>query len=144
VGCGIDGGQESAFALQVAARAAAGLDAELEVIRATAVRSPLIDLALSEQLVATALAQLRQALASLPDGVAAQALVVQDRDPVRGIASRSDALDLIVVGTRSGSPPGSAEFGTVSSRLAEEARCPLLVVPLGTEAPLEQPFNAWL
>jgi nucleotide-binding universal stress UspA family protein len=70
--------------------------------------------------------------------------VVQDRDPVRGIASRSDALDVLVLGTRSGSPPGAAVLGTLSARLVEEARCPVLVVPLGVEPPVASLFSAWL
>jgi nucleotide-binding universal stress UspA family protein len=96
-----------------------------------------------EELAGTALAQLRHALASLPDRVAAQGIVVQDRDPVRGIASRSDALDLLVLGTRSGSPPGAAVLGTVSARLVEDARCAVLVIPPGVEPPVASLLNAW-
>jgi nucleotide-binding universal stress UspA family protein len=144
VGCGIDGGETSEFALRFAAHAANGLGAELEVIRAVAAPSPVIDRLFSEELATMALAQLRRALESLPESVAAQGFVVQDCDPVRGIASRSDALDLLVLGTRAGSPPGSAVLGTVSLRLVEEARCPVLVVPLGIEAPVAEMFNAWL
>jgi nucleotide-binding universal stress UspA family protein len=144
VGCGIDGGEASAFALQMAARVAGSLDAELEVIRAIATPASVIDPALSEELAAAALLQLRHALASLPENVAAQGLVVQDNDPVRGLASRSDACELLVLGTRSGSPRGVAVLGTVSTRLAEEARCPVLVVPLSIEMPAAQLLNAWL
>jgi nucleotide-binding universal stress UspA family protein len=71
-------------------------------------------------------------------------VVVQDQDAARGIASRSDALDVLVLGTRSGSPPGAAVLGSVSARLVEEARCPVLVMPLGVEPPVEALFSAWL
>jgi nucleotide-binding universal stress UspA family protein len=141
IGCGIDGGEASTFALRVAAEAAAALEAELEVIRALATASPVIERVVSEELAAGALAQLRQAMASLPEGLLAQGVIVQDRDPARGIASRSRALDVLVVGTRSGSPAGSALLGEFSARLAEHAECPLLVVPLGVETPLAELFN---
>jgi nucleotide-binding universal stress UspA family protein len=143
VGCGFDGRQASVIALQTAARLAGELHAELEIIRAIGAPSPVIQQVVSEELAATALAQLRRALASLPDGVGAQGIVVQDRDPVRGIASRSDALDLLVLGTKTGSPPGAAMLGNVSARLVEEARCTVLVIPLGVELPVASLLNAW-
>src|SRR5919197_501077 len=67
LGCGFDGGEASGFALQTAARVASELKAELEVIRAIVVPGRVIQRAVSEELAATALAQLRQAVASLPD-----------------------------------------------------------------------------
>jgi nucleotide-binding universal stress UspA family protein len=143
LGCGFDGGEASVFALQTAARVAGELHAELEVIRAIGAPSRVIQRVVSEELAATALAQLRRALASLPESVGARGIVVQDRDPVRGIASRSDALDLLVLGTRSGSPPGAAVLGPVSARLVEEARCPVLVIPLGVKPPVASLLNAW-
>jgi nucleotide-binding universal stress UspA family protein len=126
----------------MAARLASELHAELEVIRAIRPPSPVIQPDIAQELAAAALAQLRHALASLPDRAATQGIVVQDRDPVRGITSRSAALDLLVLGTRTGSPPGAALLGTVSARLVEQARCPVLVIPLGVELPVESLFNA--
>lgn len=144
VGCAFNGGAASSVALQTAARLAGDLQADLEVIRAISAPSPVIDRVVSEELAAAALRQLRHVLASLPDGVGAQGIMVQDRDPVRGIASRSEALDLLVLGTRSGSPPGAALLGTVAARIVEAARCPVLVIPLGVEPPVASLLNAWL
>jgi nucleotide-binding universal stress UspA family protein len=144
VGCGVDGSEESAHALQTAARVASGLNAELEVIRALAAPSAVINRALSEELAAAALAQLHQALASLPETLFAEALVVQDRDAVRAITARSAELDLLVLGTKAGSHERSAVLGRVSGRLVRAARCPVLVVPPGVEAPVEQLIDARL
>jgi nucleotide-binding universal stress UspA family protein len=142
IGCAIDGGEAAAFALRVAAKAALGLEAELEVMRGLTTASPVIERVVSEELAAGALAQLRAAMASLPNGLSAQGIIIQDRDPAQGIASRSRALDILVVGTRTGSPAGSALLGEFSARLAEQAECPLLVVPLGVETPLAELFRA--
>jgi nucleotide-binding universal stress UspA family protein len=142
IGCAIDGGEAAAFALRVAAKAAVGLEAELEVMRGLTTASPVIERVVSEELAAGALVQLRAAMASLPDGLSAQGVIVQDRDPARGIAARSRGLDLLVVGTRTGARAGEALLGEFSSRLAEQAECPLLVVPLGIETPLAELFRA--
>jgi nucleotide-binding universal stress UspA family protein len=123
---------------------ASGLNAELEVIRALATPSSVINPVLSEELAAVALAQLHQALASLPETLAAQGLLVQDRDPVRAITVRSADLDLLVLGTKSGSRQLSAVLGTVSGRLVKAARCPVLIIPPGVEAPVEQLIDARL
>jgi nucleotide-binding universal stress UspA family protein len=144
IGCGFDGGTPSTVALRTAARLASELQAELEVIRAIGAPSPVIHRVVSEELAATALAQLRHALALLPDRADAQGIVVQDRDPVRAITSRSDALDLLVLGTRSGSPPGAAVLGPISAQVVDAARCPVLVVPLGVEPPVASLLNTWL
>jgi nucleotide-binding universal stress UspA family protein len=131
-------------ALETAARLASGLNAELEVIRALAAPSSVINPVLSEELAAAAFAQLRQALASLPETLAVQALLVQDRDPIRAITVRSGDLDLLVLGTKSGSPQRLAALGRVSGRLVKAARCPVLIIPPGVEAPVEQLIDARL
>lgn len=60
-------------------------------------------------------------------------------DIVRGstvgaLVEQSDSLDLLVLGSRGYGPLRSALLGSVSRRVVDEARCPVLVVPRGTRA----------
>ncbi|HEV2785206.1 MAG TPA: universal stress protein, partial [Solirubrobacteraceae bacterium] len=48
------------------------------------------------------------------------------------LATQSEELDLLVVGSRGYGPLGAVLLGGTSSHLAHTARCPLLVTPRGT------------
>ena len=77
------------------------------------------------------LAQLDAALAELPDGVRAESEVLVD-DPADALVSVSPDLDLLVMGSRGSGAHLAALLGSVSSRVAMKARCPVLVVPRGS------------
>jgi nucleotide-binding universal stress UspA family protein len=66
--------------------------------------------------------------------VEAEALV---GDPVDVIADFSDGVDLLVCGSRGYGPARAVLLGSVSRRVVEEARCPVIVLPRGVEAALE-------
>lgn len=59
-------------------------------------------------------------------GARLDVLTVRDADPVTVLAEESEDADLVVVGSRGLS--GVRALGSVSERVAHEARCPVLVV----------------
>ncbi len=62
--------------------------------------------------------------------------------PEQVLADESQQADLVVVGSRGYGPHRAVLLGSVSGRLVREASCPVLVVPRGIEAPLEELFGA--
>lgn len=129
VGCGVDGRAESADALRAAITIALALGAELELVRAVAPQGLPPDQAQANRAVSEILDELRAHAASLRrSGVAAHASYVQD-DAVRGLVEHSQALDLLVVGSRSYGPADCVLLGEVSGRLVQQASCPVLVTP---------------
>jgi nucleotide-binding universal stress UspA family protein len=62
--------------------------------------------------------------------------------PEQVLAEQSQTSDLVVVGSRGYGPHRAVLLGSVSGRLVREAACPVVVVPRGIEAPLEELFGA--
>ncbi len=62
--------------------------------------------------------------------------------PEQVLAEESHKADLVVVGSRGYGPLRAVLLGSVSGRLVRSAACPVLVVPRGVEAPLEEVFGA--
>jgi nucleotide-binding universal stress UspA family protein len=62
--------------------------------------------------------------------------------PEQVLAEESESADLIVVGSRGYGPHRAVLVGSVSGRLVRESACPVIVVPRGIEAPLEELFGA--
>ena len=62
--------------------------------------------------------------------------------PEQVLADESKAADLVVVGSRGYGPHRAVLLGSVSGRLVRESTSPVLVVPRGIEAPLEELFRA--
>jgi nucleotide-binding universal stress UspA family protein len=62
--------------------------------------------------------------------------------PERVLAEESESADLMVVGSRGYGPHRAVMVGSVSGRLVRESACPVVVVPRGIEAPLEELFTA--
>jgi nucleotide-binding universal stress UspA family protein len=62
--------------------------------------------------------------------------------PEQVLAEQSQSSDLVVVGSRGYGPHRAVLLGSVSGRLVREASCPVLVLPRGIEAPLEELFGA--
>jgi nucleotide-binding universal stress UspA family protein len=56
------------------------------------------------------------------------AVHAQVAEPTEALIEHSRALDLIVLGTRGYGPPRTMLFGSVSSRVTVEARCPTMVL----------------
>jgi nucleotide-binding universal stress UspA family protein len=68
--------------------------------------------------------------------------VVSVADPEQVLADESRSADLVVVGSRGYGPHRAVLLGSVSGRLVRESACPVLVVPRGMEAPLEELFRS--
>jgi len=137
IGTGFDGGPESRAALRLAERLALEHGATMRVCSVV----PLVDWSSSRIDLSPAQYQARvreslggrlnEEVQTLDDSVRAAALVVKG-DPAHVLADQSrQGIDLLVVGSRGQGPIGRVLFGSVSSRLAESAGCPLLIVPRG-------------
>ncbi len=134
IGVGFDGGDEARAALRAAAAIAREHGARLRLVAVAdlaatgfgwAVGAPYEALREAEH--ANLRRAMEDAIAAL-DGVEAEAVVREGRaDAV--LAAASGDLDLLVVGSRNYGPLRRALLGTVSGRVADDAACPVLVVP---------------
>ena len=84
--------------------------------------------------------RLEQVVAGLPETVEAEALIVHD-DPAAALAAQSEDADLLVLGSRGYGPHRSVLLGSVSARAVRASACPVIVVPRGVSAPLEDLFR---
>jgi nucleotide-binding universal stress UspA family protein len=73
---------------------------------------------------------LEQALSETASGVEAETDVLYS-DPARGLLGASRQMDLLVMGSRARGPRRATVLGSVSRRVAEQAVCPVLIVPRG-------------
>jgi nucleotide-binding universal stress UspA family protein len=55
-------------------------------------------------------------------------------DPAGGLVAASQALDLLVMGSRGRGPKRAVVLGSVSRRVADRSACPVLIVPRGVVA----------
>jgi nucleotide-binding universal stress UspA family protein len=131
VGVAYDDSVQARRALEIAAELARRFGARLRVIRV-----------LDEQVVRyggyageAALEGLREAArqrlsaaAETVEGVGTETLLLEGSVPVRLGAASAD-VDLLVVGSRGNGPVRRVLLGSVSSRLARQAACPLIAVP---------------
>jgi len=83
----------------------------------------------------------RDKVAQLPGDIAAEPQVLLG-EPEPELAQQTERADLFVVGSRGYGPHRAVLLGSVSGRLVRDASCPVLVVPRGVAAPLEELFPA--
>jgi nucleotide-binding universal stress UspA family protein len=78
----------------------------------------------------------RRAVEELADGVpvCVDAFV---GDPADVLVALSEHLDLLVLGSRDYGPLRAVLLGSVSRRVVDAARCPVIVLPRGVQASLE-------
>jgi nucleotide-binding universal stress UspA family protein len=62
---------------------------------------------------------------------------VHDGDPADVLVHVSEHLDMLVCGSRGYGPLRAVLLGSVSRRVADEARCPVLVLPRGVKSSLD-------
>jgi nucleotide-binding universal stress UspA family protein len=74
---------------------------------------------------------LKELLAEIADGVDAEQDVLYN-EPADGLIAASRHVDLLVMGSRARGPRRAAVFGSVSRKVAEEAACPVIILPRGT------------
>ena len=94
-----------------------------------------------DNLDARARSYLAEAAESLAPDVPTEPVVAVG-SPEQVLAEESHKADLVVVGSRGYGPLRAVLLGSVSGRLVREAACPVIVVPRGIEAPLEELFGA--
>jgi nucleotide-binding universal stress UspA family protein len=83
--------------------------------------------------------EIRQVVAELAaDGPAE--IEVRTGDPAETLIGLSQDVDALVCGSRGYGPLRAALLGSVTRRLAAEARCPLVVLPRGVKDSLESLF----
>jgi nucleotide-binding universal stress UspA family protein len=136
VGVGYDGSDESAVALGVASSIARRLDAALRVFGvfdATRVGQPVTMTGpawskMADEHAAAQRKQLEQAVAALPDAVGAQPRFLDGR-PGDELARQSQAVDVMVVGSRGRGPLSAVLRGGATHALLAHAACPVIVVP---------------
>ena len=144
VGVAFDGWPEARLALAQAVALARATGAELRVLMAgdphTAAsrEQPADEAASLEGHAQAARRYLDRVVAELPHGLPARAVVLYG--PVAAAlaeGARSERLDLLVLGSRRLGPAMRVMLGGVSSALAKQPPCPLLIVPRGLEPPRE-------
>jgi len=136
IGCGYDGSASAQRALAAARRLAAATGGRLRVIRAfepltydVPPENASLDgiTSYNDALQARASEELEAAVASIKtDGADAQLAV---GDPAHILAEASEALDLLLVGSRGYGPMHAVMVGGVAGRLVREAACPVIVFP---------------
>lgn len=143
VGAAVDGSDESAAAVRAAAVIARATRGELTVIavQPDIVPVPAVPMtadaytALVESTAQSARDALDRAVAAAEDVHATS--VLREGDPVRELEAASADLDLLVTGSRGYGPVRSVLLGGVTGRLVRVAHTPVIVVPRGVEAPLD-------
>jgi nucleotide-binding universal stress UspA family protein len=142
IGVGYDGSAESRLAVQAATELARRSGAEIELIGASVPHAELVpgpwafgwqasDAA--EDVSERMHGRLDSAGQALPGGVR-HSEQFHYGTPARVLTDASDHLDMLVVGSRGYGPARRLLLGSVSGRVAREARCPVLVVPRAAEA----------
>ena len=149
IAVGYDGSPESEAALTGAVTLARSLGARLRVIEVLDVMWMGTPALMSgpgyvlqpDDLEQRARRRVAEKVAALPGDIAAQPQVLTG-EPEPLLAEESENADLFVVGSRGYGPHRAVLLGSVSGRLVRDAACPVLVVPRGIEAPLEELFPA--
>jgi nucleotide-binding universal stress UspA family protein len=112
--------------------AGAGLEPTLATYALSAAALP----GLEDEIVVESERALKRALNNLGEQHVHLATDITRGDPSHVLATHSEGLDLLVLGSRAYGPLGRALLGSVSARVVRESRCPVLVLPRGTELPL--------
>ena len=86
-------------------------------------------------------AALRRQVAELGTDVAIEAEVFIG-EPAEALTTVSGNLDLLVMGSRGYGPLKAVLLGGVSRQVAAQAHCPVIVLPRGVRAPLEELLSA--
>jgi nucleotide-binding universal stress UspA family protein len=138
VGVGYDGGAEAALALALAGSIAAAAGAELEVRGAVDDRVPMLLRSALAGLVATEWSDavfeqerlLHEQILAATDGFDTRvtATVLRGR-PADALLALSEAVDLLVIGSRRWGPAARVLLGSTGEALLQGAACSVLTVP---------------
>lgn len=147
VGVGYDGSDEARAAVAAATEIAQRLGARMRVIRvfdAAQLGTPALMsgpgyVAVHQQLEREAEEHLRTLVAGLPQDVSAEAVFLAG-SPARELATQSEALDLLVLGSRGYGPLRAVLLGGVSHAVVRHAACPVIVLPHGAHDRIDELF----
>jgi nucleotide-binding universal stress UspA family protein len=140
IGVGYDASDEAAAALATACELARRFGAALRVIRvfdATHVGNPALMTIpgpyenMHEEYEARQREGLNEAVEALPAEVRAEAVFVAG-NPGHDLATESENVDLMVVGSRGYGPRAAVLLGGVTHTLIRKAACPVVVLPRGS------------
>jgi nucleotide-binding universal stress UspA family protein len=81
-------------------------------------------------------AALNHALAGLEPALAAQPVIIEN-GAAAALATMSSQVDVLVCGSRGYGPVKTVLLGSVTHALSRHARCPLIVLPRGTEGTVD-------
>ena len=84
---------------------------------------------------------LDRAVAALPDDVSAKGVFAAG-SPSTELAAQSESVDLMVVGSRGYGPLAAVLLGGVTHSLVSKAACPLIVLPRGDHAGIDELYAA--
>ena len=152
IGVGFDGSPESRSALAAAATLALASRATLRVISVFGAPDPANPIygmtthgygSYKSELRSAQQARLDEAVGKLPAALDARGQLV-DGLPADVLASESERLDLLVIGSRGYGALRATLVGSVGHQLAGRARCPLLLVPRGVKQPLARLERAFM
>jgi len=149
IGCAYDGSDEAKTALRAATEVARAVGGTLRIVMAvqppamvhTGAPGPAY-VELLEDIRAAARAELDNAIRELPADVQPEPVLAEDVDVVGRLARESEALDLLVVGSRGYGPLRAVLLGGVTGPLMREAACPIVAIPRGATAALGSLFRA--
>jgi len=144
IAVGWDRSVESGAAVNAATAIARALQSELRIVEVldlhragTPAIIPGSGAALAaHQPAAHARTRLEELRAGLPPDTNAETSLVLG-DPVAELTQLSEGADLLVLGSRGYGPHRAVLLGGVSGRVMSRSACPVIVVPRGIEAPLE-------
>jgi nucleotide-binding universal stress UspA family protein len=139
---------ESVAALAAAASAARALGTRLDVIgvvpQALYETSPMRGEPNASEMRADAARYVHRRLEKIVNGLGdevwAEAVKLEGH-PAERLAEHSAGLDVLVMGSRGYGPLHAVLAGGVSGQVIREARCPVIVVPRGVDAPLGALFG---
>jgi nucleotide-binding universal stress UspA family protein len=148
IAVGWDRSAEAGDALSAAISIARAVGAELRIVEILDIQwagAPAIipgsgaELA-AHQPAARARASLDEVVAGLPGDVHVETSVVLGH-PVGDLVRQSEDADLLVLGSRGYGPRRAVLLGGVAGRVVRKAACPVIVVPHGVEAPIDDLFQ---
>lgn len=145
IGVAVDGSEESQTALAAAIELAREAGAELRIISSSEPSAfgygSAVEILTAGEIESFATAEAQRVLdaaaAKVPAEVTAQTHLVHG-DIGTALEQESTRLDLLLLGSRGYGPLRRTLLGSVSSRVANSARCPVLITPRGLGS---QPFG---
>lgn len=145
---GYDGGEEATAALTAGLAAGRALHAVVRIVRVVdpshanilSAMDPLSFAVPPAELHRELQAEFEAEVTARPDAVDAEVEFVIG-DVVHELAASSRTAGLMIVGSRGYGPARAVLLGSVSGRLVREAGCPVLVIPRGADAHLDELFG---